>query len=240
MKIAVAASLALLAFLMACLMAAPVAATSEHDYGKTEWLTIRHGRAPSGQLSLASHGAGTNNDDAFHVWLMAEPTHRRIVTLDNISSSNNLDTDPDAYHAFWSKDSRRVGVAFRSERHEVTLNLYRIEGRTTHLLLGPSLFHEVTSRDVKQEDDLRVFNAIVEWHSGNRFLLREYRSFVADDDSLVKLFGKFGRVSEKLDGGRVAIEFYADAECETLPGDRYRVVDLRPGKPGDADDWWGK
>jgi hypothetical protein len=236
MKIPALGSLAILA----CLMAAPARATSEHDYRKSEYLIIRHGLAPGKQLSLASHGAGTNNDDNFHVWLMAEPAHRRITALDNIGSENNLDTDPDAYHAFWSKDSHRVGVAFRSNRHEVTLNLYRVEDRRAHLIKGPSLFKEVTGRDVTNEDDLRVFNSIVEWHPGNRFLLREYRSFVADDDSLAKLVGKYGRVSEKLPDGRLEIQFYADAECEILPGDRYRVVDLRPGKPGDADDWWGK
>lgn len=235
MKIPVRASLALLA----CLVAAPACATSEHDYGKTEYLTIRHGRAPNGQLSLASHGAGTNNDDDFHVWLMAEPARRRIMALDDIGSKNNLDTDPDAYHAFWSRDARRVGVAFRSERHEVTLNLYRIEGRRARLLSGPSLFHEVTSRDLKDEDGHRAFNSVVEWHSGNRFQLREFRTFVADNDSLAKLFGKFGRVAKKLDSGWVAIEFYADAECE-ITGNRFRVIDLRAGKPGDADDWWDK
>lgn len=225
---------------IACLAASPAGATSEHDYGKTEYLTIRHGRAPNGQLSLASHGPGTNNDDAFHVWLMTEPAHRKIMALDDISGENNLDTDPDAYHAFWSEDSRHVGVAFRSDRHEATLNLYRIENRRARLLVGPSLFKEVTSREVKRDDDLRVFNSIVEWHRGNRFLLREYRSFLADDDRLAKLLGKFGRVSETFPDGRVEIQFMADAECEIVAGDRYRVIDLRPGKPGDADHWWDK
>jgi hypothetical protein len=226
--------------ILACLVAAPVCATSEHNYGKDEYLIIRHGLAPNQQLSLASHGVGGFGHDEFQVWLMAEPAHRKIMALDDISAENNLDTDPDAYHAFWSKDSRHVGVAFRSGRHEVTLNLYRVENRGAHLMTGPSLFKEVTSRDVKSEDDLRVFNSIVEWHSGNRFLLREYRSFVTDDDGLAKLFGKFGRVSEKFPDGRFEIQFYADAECEALPEDRYRIVDLRPGKSGDADDWWDK
>jgi hypothetical protein len=155
-----------LAFL-ACLVAAPVGATSEHDYKKNEYPVIRHGLAPNKQHSLASHGAGENNDDAFHVWLMAEPGHRRIATLDDISADNNLDNAPDAYHAFWSKDSRRVGVAFRGDRHEVTLNLYRVENSRAHLITGPSLFKEVTSRNVKSEDGLRQLNAIVEWHGGN-------------------------------------------------------------------------
>jgi hypothetical protein len=95
-----------------------------------------------------------------------------------------------------------------------------------------------SSREIKDADDLRVSNSIVEWHGGNRFRLREYQSFVASDDRLTRLFGAYGRVAEKLEDRRLSIEFYADAECELLPGDRYRVIDLRPGKPGDAANWW--
>ena len=226
--------------LLLALAAASARATSNHEYAKGEYGIIRHGLAPNGQMSLASRGEGELGDGDFHVWLMAEPAHRKMVMLDDISSNNNLDTDPDAYHAFWSKDSRHVGVVFRSSRHEVTLNLYRVKNRRAHLIAAPNLFKEVTSRDVVQSDDLRVFNSIVEWHGGNRFLLREYRSFVVPDDKLAKLFGKYGRVSEKLNDGNLVIEFYAEAECEALPGARARVVDLRPGKPGDADDWWAK
>lgn len=225
----------------ACLVLAPAGATSVHSYGKDEYLTIRGGLAPNKQVSLAAHGGDDEgNGDPFHVWLMAEPAHRKLVALSHIGDDNNLDTAPDAYHAFWSQDSRRVGVAFRSSRHEATLNLYRIDGRRAHEIAGPSLFKEVTSREVAEGDDLRTRSAIVEWHAGNRFLFKEYLSFVADDDGLAKLFGKFGRVAEKLDGGRLYIEFFADAECELLPGDRTRVIDLRPGKPGDADTWWDK
>jgi hypothetical protein len=223
----------------ACLACAPAGATSNHVYARNEYGIIRHGLAPGGQWSLASHGGGEFGGDDFNVWLMAEPAHRKIVTLDDISE-NNLDTDPDAYHAFWSKDSRNVAVAFRSGRHEVKLNLYRVEGRQAHLIKGPSLFKEVTSRDVTDDDDLRVFNSIVEWHAGNRFTLREFRSFVAPDDSLVKLLGSYGRLADKLDDGRFVIEFYAEAECELLPDNRYRVVDRQPGKPGAADHWWDK
>ena len=222
----------------ACLALAPAGATSNHQYAKGEYGVIRDGLAPDKQLSLASHGDGELGDDHFHVWLMTEPAHRKLVALDSIGDDNHLDTAPEAYHAFWSKDSRRVGVAFRSSRHEVTLNLYRIEGRRADLIKGPDLFTEVMSREVKDEDGLRQRISMVEWKSGNRFVLREFKSFVVDDDRLLKLFGKYGSLAEKMEDGKLFIVFSADAECELLPGDRTRVIDLKPGKPGDADHWW--
>ena len=76
----------------------PAQATSNHHYAKDEYAVIRNGLAPSKQLSLASHGGGELGDDDFHVWLMAEPAHKKIVALPDIGSENNLDTDPDAYH----------------------------------------------------------------------------------------------------------------------------------------------
>jgi hypothetical protein len=77
--------------------------------------------------SLASHGEGQDGAENFHVWLMAEPAHRKIMALDNVSEANNLDTAADSYHAFWSKDSRRVAVTFRRDRHQAQFNLYRVE-----------------------------------------------------------------------------------------------------------------
>jgi hypothetical protein len=222
----------------ACFAVTPARATSEYTYGKREYVTIQGGLAPSKQLSLASHGGEERGDDGFHVWLMAEPAHRRIVALDNISADNILDTAADAFHAFWSKDSRYVGVAHRSSRHEVAFDLYRVENRRVHLIASPDLFKEATGRSVTDEDDLRAQNSIVEWHGGNRFRLRAFQSFVVPDDQLLKLLGAYGSVGEKLDDGRVYVEFFANAECEWLPGDRVRVIDLKPGKHGDADNWW--
>jgi hypothetical protein len=227
-------------FIAACLALMPAGATSVHNYAKGEYLIIRGGLAPGKQVSLASHGGDEQgNGDPFHVWLMAEPAHRKLVSLDHIGDDNILDAAPDAYHAFWSKDSRHVGVAFRSSRHEVTLNLYRIEAGRAREIAGPSLFKEVTSREVADDDGLRNRSAIVEWRAGKRFLYREHLGFVTDDDRLAKLLGKYG-VAEKLDGGKLYVEFSAYAECELLADNRSRVIDLQPGKPGDADGWWDK
>jgi hypothetical protein len=225
---------------IACLAAAPARATSEYEYAPHEYVIIRDGLAPNKQLSLATHGGGERGDDGFRVWLMSEPAHRRLVKLDGIGGDNILDTAADAFHAFWSQDSRRVGVVHRYSRHEVQLDLYRIDGRGAHPIKGPSLFKEVTSRETISDDGLRARNSIVEWKSGNRFVVREFLAFVADDDRLIKLLGKFGTLVEKMEGGRFYIQFFANAECELLAGDRARVIDLTPGKPGDADGWWDK
>lgn len=234
MKSPVLMSLAVLA----CLVAVPAAATSNHQYGKDEYAVIRHGLAPDKQLSLASHGEGEYGDDNFHVWLMAEPAHRKIMALDNISEENNLDTAPDSYHTFWSKDSRRVAVTFRRDRHQAQFNLYRVENRRIHLLSGPDLFREVTHRDVSDGDDMRLYYAMVEWHEGNRFTLKEYRSFVVADDALAKLLGAYGHVAEKLPDGKLYVEFSVNAECEIVPGNRYRIAGVAPGNPKDSDTWW--
>ena len=217
--------------------ALPAGATSNHHYAKGEYGIIHGGLAPNKQVSLASRGEGELGDEDFHVWLMAEPAHRKLMKLDDISSDNNLDTDPEAYHAVWSKDSRHVGVSFRSSRHEVTLNLYNVEDRRIRLISGPDLFKEVAHRDVADSEDQRQRISVVEWHAGNRFLLKEFRSFLVSDDGLAKLLGSYGRVAEKMDDGKLFVQFFVEAECELLPGDRFRVVDLKPGKPGDADNW---
>ena len=130
----------ILASLLA-LAAAPARATDSHDYAKDEYAIIRDGLAPDKRVSLASHAdpeaEGYGQGHNFHVWLMAEPAHRKIAPLDDIGSSNNLDTGPHAYRALWSADSRRVAVSFRSDRHALELNLYNIESRRAHLILVP-------------------------------------------------------------------------------------------------------
>jgi hypothetical protein len=210
----------------------PARATDEHDYAKGEYAIIRDGLAPDKQKSLASHGEGPGGRDHFHVWLMAEPAHRKIAALEDISDKNNLDTGPDAYHTFWSANSRHVAVGFRSDRHVVELNLYAVEHFHTRLILGPSLFREVTSRDVGSQDDLRTSFSEIEWRGPRRFVLREHRLFLARDAGFARSLGAYGKQTDKTDDGRLFFEFSAEAHCRLMPGNRYRIVDLRVGKFG--------
>jgi hypothetical protein len=225
------ALLLLLAALFAC-ATAPARATDEHTYAKGEYAIIRDGLAPDQHKSLASHA---DSDDGgwknFHLWLMAEPAHRRLMTLEDINA--RLDSGPNAYYAFWSKDSRRVAVTYRSDRHVVELNLFQIEGRRARPILGPSLFKDVTSRDASRDDDMRRSVPVFEWKGTRRFLLRENRLFVTSDPGFARMMGAYGKITDKPDEGRFFVEFSAEADCVLLPGNRYRIVDLRVGKFGE-------
>jgi hypothetical protein len=212
------------------LSAVPTRATDNYGYGKDEYAIIRDGLAPDKSKSLAAHGDGDLGNDKFHVWLMAEPAHRRIAAL--IGPENILDTGPGAYYAFWSADSRHVAVTYRSDRHVVELSLYRIISRRAHLISGPSLFRDVTSRDVDEQDDMRSSVPEFEWKGARRFLLRERRLFITTDTAFAGKLGAYGKV-EKRDDGRLSVEFSAEADCVLSSGDRYRIVDLRVGKFGE-------
>jgi hypothetical protein len=216
---------------------APARATDEHTYAKDEYAIIRDGLAPNKKMSLASHGDGEGGNENFHVWLMSEPSHRRIARLGDVGSRGILDTGPNAYYAFWSADSRYVAVTYRSERHVVEFELYGVEGRRARSVLGPSLFKDVTSREVRREEDQRRGVPEVEWKGKNRFLLKESRLFLTRESGFAKMLGAYGRIRDKRDDGSFFVEFSAEADCVVLPDGRYRIVDLRVGKFGDGNNW---
>ena len=62
-------------------------------------------------------------------------------------------------------------VSFRSDRHTWELNLYDIDNAARIRLSGPSLFKDVTGREIGSRDDIRTSFSSVEWRGGRRFLL---------------------------------------------------------------------
>ena len=205
----------------------PAHATDSHDYAKDEYAIISDGMAPNKRLALASHAEGDGGAFNFHVWLMAEPSHRKIMALADIGSSNNLDTGPDSYHAQWSADSRRVAVSFRRERHEMQLNIYNIEGRRAHLISGPTPFKDVTSRDVGRQEDIRNGTTEITWTGRSRFKLLQRYLIKTRDPGFMRMLGKYGKISSSEADGAIFAEFAAEADCEIMPGNRYHIVDLR-------------
>jgi hypothetical protein len=226
------------ASLLAC-GAMPARATDTHDYARGEYPVIHDGLAPNKRFSLAAHGDGEGGADNFHVWLMAEPAHRRIAALPGIGSDNNLDTGPAAYRAAWSRDSSHVAVSWRSGRHVLDLNIYAIGNGGARLVSGPSLFRDVTSRNVGERDDMRLGISAIAWTGRNRFTLKERRSFMTPDPDprFTKMLGFYGRKMEQTADGRLVVEFSAKAECVLLPGYRYAIVDNIPWKFGDDGSW---
>ena len=218
---------------MLALAVSPACATDSHEYARDEYAIIGDGLAPSKRLSLASHGEGEFGDGNFHVWLMAEPAHRRIMPLADISSDNNLDTGPNAYHARWSADSRHVAVSFRRERHALQLNIYRIEGRRAHPVAGPGLFRAVTSRDIGRQEDIRRGSPELTWTAPGRFRLKENYLIKTSDPGFMRMLDKYGRISFRGDDGAIFAEFAAEADGIMMPGNRYRIVDLRVRKFGE-------
>ena len=206
-------------------------ATAEHQYAKGEYAIIQGGRAPNGKLSVAAHAGGEAGREGFRLYLMAEPSHRRLMTLDNVNDDNILDTAPDAFHAAWSGDARTVAVSFRSERHIVTLNLYAVEGGRARLLKGPDLFRDVTGRsiDIKTDGDMRTSVPALTWQAPRRFHLTEYRVFVLDDLALADRLGVFGKTT-KSEGGGNTIQFSAEADGEVLPDGSVRMGKPVPGR----------
>jgi len=218
---------ALIAFLALGLV--PAQATDSHDYAQDEYAIIRDGLAPNKQMSLASHGADENGNGEFHVWLMAEPAHRRLSPLPGIGPEGILDTGPNAYHAYWSADSRYAAVIYRSDRHAAEFNLYRIDGDRARAVSGPSLFKDVTSREPNSDDDVRSSYPVFEWKGAGRFTLKEKRLFLTTDPGFVRKLGRYGRRGDDRGDGGFFVQFAAEADCILISGNRYRIVDLRVG-----------
>ncbi|MBR0804559.1 hypothetical protein JQ636_13505 [Bradyrhizobium japonicum] len=222
---------AILALALTLAASSPAFATAEYRYGKNEYAIIQGGRAPNGKLSVAAHGGGESGSEGFRIYLMAEPGHRRLTTLDNVNDDNILDSAPDAFHAAWSQDSRTVAVSFRSERHIVTLNIYAVDGTQAKLLDGPDLFRDVTGRsvDIKTDGDMRTSVPALTWQAPRRFHLTDYRVFVLDDTALADKLGPLGKASKR-DGGGNTIQFSAEADGELLPDGRIRMGKPVPGR----------
>ena len=129
----------------------PAAATSNYTYGPDEYATVDGGLSRGGKYSIAAHGTGEGGNDDFHLYLMAEPGHRRIGLLDEVVQW--LDTSPEAFTANWSEDSRFVALGYRIDRHLYAIkNIYRVADGRADPVAGPSL-PEAIGREGRRHRD---------------------------------------------------------------------------------------
>jgi hypothetical protein len=113
------------------------------------------------------------------------------------------------------------------------LNLYSVGNGRAHLVSGPSLFRDVTSRNVGEDEHFGHRVSTIEWVGARRFRLREHHLFQTSRTDFTRLLGAYGKLAQKLDDGRLMVEFSAEADCVLISGHRYRIVDLRVGKFGE-------
>ena len=211
-----------------------VLATSTYQYDKDEYVIIKDGMAPNKLYSLASHGSGELGNEGFHVYLMTESAHKTIAPLEAIGQNTILDSDPEAYHAAWSPDSRHVAVHFRSDRHILAMLLYEIRNRRPHLLNAPPLLPVVAKHVDSSDDNRLLLNSLaLTWTGATSCKLQERRRYRAGTPALAQALGKYGRRRDPDVGstgtGEYLIDFSAEAVCKLVPGRGYRIVSVKPG-----------
>jgi len=215
-----------------CLLGGIAVLPSQGANQAGEYAVVKQGLAPNRQFSIAGHSAGDQLYDRDSLYLLAEPGHRKIGPLEE--ARIGLNTSYESYRALWSTDSRHVAAVY-NDSHTATFVLYRIEHRRAFPVAGPVLWEQITARipgaRAAGADPRRAFRELT-WLSPTRFRLTEQRYYEADKPDLGRSLGRFGkavRSEETIPGTAYAIQFSAEAICELVAGDRYRIVSLKPG-----------
>ena len=181
----------------------PAYATMNYSYGKNEYPIVDGGLAPNNRYSVASHGEGDYGYDNFHLYLMAEPKHKKLGQLAGVGPEL-LDTGPTAYEAKWSADSRHVVVYYRANRQHIVMRLHRIKNRRAQWITGPLLLDTVVNgakeKYLIDDGTSRYGSTELTWLSPARFLLKEERVFPSGTPKLVRILGKFGQSEPFADG----------------------------------------
>jgi hypothetical protein len=219
--------LALAAWFCIAAIGSPAQATSNYAYAKDEYVTIANGAAPNHRYAVAAHGSGELGDVDFHLYLMAEPGHRVIGPLEEVKDI--LDTGPTAYTAEWSADSRHVALLYRSDRHITAMNLYRIEHGRAYPISGPTPLPAIVGRFALPDLDVRSRSFELKWLGPKRFILKEKGIMKTESKDVVRKLGPFARPDPSMPDSSDFVEFSAQAECELVSADKYRIVELKPG-----------
>ena len=133
---------------MLLLSATSLRATSNHEYGPDEYVTVINGISPDGKFAITAHGGGELGYDNFHLYLTDANTGKKVGPLEEVKET--LDTGAAAFAAKWSKDSQQVIIVYRVDRHEPLKAIsYRITGRRARHIKGPF--------DVKSEDLIKYW-----------------------------------------------------------------------------------
>ncbi len=212
----------------------PVHATSTYIYKANEYVVIENGLSPDRRFSIAAHAG----EDSFHLYLMDALSGKKIGSLEEVDRT--FETGADAYHAQWAPDSHHVAVRYRVEHNIHVAVMFRIENRRAYAVTGPSLL-AVAAPNFHPEAEAWEWKAgyiEIKWLNSQQFILHDQRLFQSHDQKLfsrrqsdlVADLGRFWQTEKRDDSvGTVAL-FSADAVCSLMPGDKYKVEEIKPGK----------
>lgn len=212
----------------------PASVAENYTYKPGEYAVITNGKSPDGRFSIAAHGDGDDGYDNFHIYLIAEPGHKKIGPLEEIVDF--LDTGPKSFYASWSKDSRHVVITHQLVRHIEGWDFYRIEHGRAYPVKGPSLLDAALSsaaRKHKGLNDLHTAECEFTWTGPKTFRLVERCYYYPTSPDLAKAIGKYGSLQkETIDDDKKIVKygvtFAAEGICELTEGDKYRVKSVRP------------
>jgi hypothetical protein len=91
-----------------------------------------------------------------------------------------------------------------------------------------------TERNLLDDGTSRYGSTELTWLSSTLFLLKEERVFPTGTRELMRILGKFGQTEPFVDGENQTLThlvyFSAEAICELVPGNKYRIMRLKPGR----------
>ena len=154
------------------------AATDNYVYRAGEYVTVSGGRSPDGRWSIAAHGGGEYGSDGFDLYLMQEPTHKKLVPL---RVGEHLDTAPLSNVVLWAPDSRHAAILYRIDRRVLEVRLFAVADGKVRSIKVPSLVDTVGKGHfkpgVKHETSGCLYR--VTWQQPDRFALEEFDTFDA-------------------------------------------------------------
>ncbi len=212
--------------LLVLLWARPVAATDNYSYQTNEYAIISGGRSPDGRWSIAAHGGGPYGYDDFHLYLMREPAHERLVL---IRTHEHLDTGPLSIVGLWAQDSSCVAILYRTDRHILDLRFFGIINGKVQPIDVPSLVNTIGQQHLKKRvrHELCGRHYRVTWQKADLLTLEEFDTFDATEPIFRTGLEAYLTV-DRLNGERTFTSFSATAVCEITDKGKLRLLGMKP------------
>ena len=212
--------------LVALVWAEQVAATDNHSYQAGEYAIISGGESPNGRWSISAHGNGLDGSDEFHLYLMSEPTHERLIPL---STGTHLDTGPLSIVGVWAPDSSCVTVLYRSDRHIMDLRLFRVADGKVQSVDIPSLVSVIGHQYFKSVMPYELFSRYyrVSWQNPNHLAVEEFDTFDATEPIFRSGLETYLKV-DRLSAERTFTNFSASAVYDITEKDKPRLSEMKP------------